>query len=145
MNYSQKPNIQKFKNTFSTALKLLSTVISEHKHSPGDAGQGESYSARLVDVIKIYPKILVGLEENTKLASKENYNVQMDILELKSPIGSYSKVSARMSTREANGRSRYNLVERIKGKGGSAYHTPEGMINGISGEATKLLKKEEQD
>ena len=59
LNYLQKPNIQKFKNTFSAALKLLSTIVSRHKHSPGDAGQGEEYPAHLVDVIKIYKKVLV--------------------------------------------------------------------------------------
>ena len=54
LNYLQKPNIQKFKNTFASALKLLATIVSGHKHSPGDAGQGEEYPAHLVDVIKIY-------------------------------------------------------------------------------------------
>ena len=39
LNYLQKTNIQKFKNTFSAALKLLSTIVSGHKHSIGDAGQ----------------------------------------------------------------------------------------------------------
>ena len=35
-NILQKPNIQKFKNTFSTVAKLLTTSNSGHKHSPGD-------------------------------------------------------------------------------------------------------------
>ena len=41
LNYLQKPNIQKFKDTFSAALKLLSTVVLGHNHSTSDAGQGE--------------------------------------------------------------------------------------------------------
>ena len=141
LNYLQKPNIQKFKNTFSAALKLLSTIVSGHKHSPGDAGQGEEYPAHLVDVIKIYKKVLVSSEDTTKSASKENYNVQMDIVGFKSPIGSDSRASARMSTRETNGGSGHRLVERVKGKSGSAYHTPEGVLNEISGEATDKSKK----
>ena len=118
LNYFQKPNIQKFKNTFSAALKLLSAIVPGHKHSPGDAGQGEEYPAHLVDVIKIYKKVLVISGDTTKSASKENYNVQMDIVGFKSPIGSDSRASARMSTREANGRSGHRLVERVKGKSG---------------------------
>ena len=80
MNYLQKPNIQKFKNTFSAALKLLSTIVSGNKHSTGDAGQGEEYPDNIVDLIKIYKKVLFISEDTTKSASKENYNVQMDIV-----------------------------------------------------------------
>ena len=54
LNYLQKPNIQKFKNNFSAALKLLYTIVSGHKHSPGDAGQGEEYPGHLVDLDYIY-------------------------------------------------------------------------------------------
>ena len=46
-----------------------------------------------------------------------------------------------MNTREANGRSGHRLVERVKGKSGSAYHIPEGVLNKISGEATDKSKK----
>ena len=53
----------------------------------------------------------------------------MYILGFKSTIGSDSRASARMSMREANGRSGHRLVERVKGKSGSAYHTPEGVLN----------------
>ena len=65
----------------------------------------------------------------------------MDIVEFESPIGSDSRASARMSTREANGRSGHILLERVKGKSESAYHTPEGVLNEISGEATDKTKK----
>ena len=142
LNYLQQPNIQKFKNTFSAALKLLSTIVSGHKHSPGDADQGEEYPAHLVDVIKVYKKVLARAEDTNKSASKENYNVQMDIVGYKAPIGVDSTASALKSTREANGKSGHTLVERVKGKGGSAYHTPGGVINDISGEATESSKKE---
>ena len=37
--------------------------------------------------------------------------------------------------------SGHRLVERVKGKSGSAYHTPEGVLNEISGEATDKSKK----
>ena len=65
----------------------------------------------------------------------------MEIVGFKSPIGSDSRASARMSTREANGRSGHRLVDRVKGKIVSAYHTPEGVLNEISGEATDKSKK----
>ena len=85
--------------------------------------------------------MLVKSEDTTKSASKENYNVQMDIVGFKSLIGSDSRASARMRTREANSRSGRRLVDRVKGKSGSAYHTPEGVLNEISGEATNKSKK----
>jgi len=47
LNYLQKPNIQKFKYTLLSALKLLSTIVSGHKRSPGDTGQGEDYPVHL--------------------------------------------------------------------------------------------------
>ena len=65
----------------------------------------------------------------------------MYILGFKSTICSDSRASARMSTREANGRSGHRSIERVKGESGLVYHTPEGVLNEISGEANYKSKK----
>ena len=46
-----------------------------------------------------------------------------------------------MSTTESNFRPGHRLVERVKGNSGSAYHTLEGVLNYIRGEATDKSKK----
>ena len=67
LNSLQKPNIQKFKNTFSTAVKLLITIISGHTYSLGDADQCEEFLSHLKDAIRIYKKVIDGADDVTSL------------------------------------------------------------------------------
>ena len=118
-------NMQKLKNTISHTMKKPSQlVVDGDKYSPRDAEQGKKDPVHLRDVIKIYSRLMRGLDLNTPIASQENYTVQMDMIGIVSPIGLNKMSTIRSSTRDDNQKSGYDLVERNNNT--STYSTPEG-------------------
>ena len=95
-------------------MKLIQNLVQGHKHSPGDAAQGEDYPAHLSTSISNYNKLMEGVEENPPTVSQENYKVQRTIVGITSPIGNDTNANTRTSTRGENAKLGINLVERDK-------------------------------
>ena len=97
-----------------------------HKHSPGDAAQGEDYPIHLVASITTYNKLMSDVEENQPTVSQQNYKVQDAFVGIPSPIGNDTNAEARASTRDQNARAGINLV--MRDKTAMAYPSPNSGL-----------------
>ena len=94
-------------------MRLVSSLVVTHKHSPGDAEQGEDYPHHLKEVVALCAKLIQSAEVNPNI-SKENYDMQDRIVGIDSPIGTKTTASPRGSTRDGNNKAGHQLVERVK-------------------------------
>ena len=82
-------------------MRLVSSLVVTHKHSPGDAEQGEDYPHHLKEVISLCAKLLQSAEGSNPNISKENYDMQDRIVGIDSPIGTKTTALSRGRCRES--------------------------------------------
>ena len=129
LNGSDKPAYSTFKNAIATAKKTLDNIV-KHKHSDGNADDGENLPAHLTTLIELWNQIKKEAEDtrcDNLTQSQRNRVVADSVTGVTAPLCIDTNATARASTTAENKRGGRKIAERNK--------TLPGAFSGSSGDA----------